>query len=329
MPKISVIIPAYNSERYIRLAIESVLCQSEQDFEIVVIDDGSTDGTLSIVKSLAEYDNRIRVITQPNSGKPSIARNAGIKNSSGDFVCFLDADDLYFPNKLEKQLKVFQKYPHLNLVFHDVKLFTENSSKDQGSYLVNTNFIANAKDYVTAAQDGIYLCKENFFNYMSVYSASLAIPNVMVRRSCLDAQAVWFPEDTAIGEDVDLWFRLALSNRLACIFECLSYYRRHDNNITNHMEGYLKGSIQVHGRNLKRGLKLLTKTEIKEYEKKILTMHWHYGYLLYSKYETSLARHQFMNALKIKFSTKAFIALLKTMLPVSFIKLYKAHLKPC
>lgn len=103
-PLVSTIIPTYNRENLVGEAIESVLDQSYRNVEVVVVDDGSTDGT---VERLKQYDNRIKLIVQRNSG-PAAARNRGIAASSGDFVAFLDSDDLWLPTKLEKQIAVLR-----------------------------------------------------------------------------------------------------------------------------------------------------------------------------------------------------------------------------
>ncbi len=329
MPAISVIIPAYNCELFIREAITSVQTQSFQDFEIVVVNDGSTDQTLSIVESMAKDDQRIKVLSQSNSGKPSVARNVAIKNSTGEFLCFLDGDDVFLPSKFEKEINLFLKYPQVNVVFHDVRFLNENdnSSVDKVSYLGRVNFTETAKDYITPDQDRVYLCKDNYYNFMSAYFASVLVSAVMIRRSCLLSLTVWFPENIVIGEDIDLWFRLALTNRFAYLDEPLSHYRQHDNSITRDMSIYLKGSIQVHLRNLERGRNLLTEQEKKKYQAKIRALHWHYGYLLYSNYQMSHARREYFSALKLAFSVKAFIALLKTMLPVSLVKICKSYLR--
>ncbi len=327
MPKVSIIIPAYNCERYIRQAIESVLCQSEQNFEIIIINDGSTDGTYFIAKSLAKSDHRILVISQLNSGKPSIARNVGIRNSSGEFICFLDADDLYLPRKLEKQLKIFHQYPHLNLVFHDVKNLHENGNEDTGSYLGRADFDFTARDYVTHVKDNLYLCKPNFYNYMSVYCTSVAIQNIMLRRSCLQSEPIWFSEELTIGEDIDLWFRLAIRNRLACLYEPLSYYRRHDDNMTNNMEGYFKGSLEVYETNLRRGYNLFTEDEKLDYKSKISGQHFHYGYYLYANLDMKSARREYLSALKLRSTSKTMLALLKTFIPAKIVKSCKTYLK--
>ncbi len=108
MPQISVIIPSYNTEKTIRETIESVLNQTFPDFELIVINDGSTDSTLDIIASIT--DPRLKVFSYPNSGV-SISRNRGFSHSSGEFITFLDADDLWTPDKLEAQLKALQENP--------------------------------------------------------------------------------------------------------------------------------------------------------------------------------------------------------------------------
>src|SRR5687768_4619560 len=104
MPEVSVVVPAFNAAETIQAAIQSVSAQTFQDLELIVVDDGSTDGTADVVKRLAP--NAV-VITQRNAG-PGAARNAGIARASGRFVGFLDADDLWFPNKLEHQIRYFE-----------------------------------------------------------------------------------------------------------------------------------------------------------------------------------------------------------------------------
>ncbi|WP_293091859.1 glycosyltransferase [Moorena sp. SIOASIH] len=112
IPQVSVIIPSYNCDRYITEAVESALNQEACSYEVVVIDDGSTDQTRSV---LQPYRGRIRYIYQENQGV-SLARNHGIKLANGEFVAFLDADDFFLPGKLAAQLAVFEAQPHLGIV---------------------------------------------------------------------------------------------------------------------------------------------------------------------------------------------------------------------
>ena len=114
MPSISVIIPVYNGEKTIRETIESVLNQTYPDFEIIVIDDGSQDATLDIVASIQEP--RIKVFSYPNAGV-SASRNRGLSHACGEFISFLDADDLWTPDKLETQLKTLQENPQVAVAY--------------------------------------------------------------------------------------------------------------------------------------------------------------------------------------------------------------------
>src|SRR5450759_1882450 len=101
--RVSVIIPSYNHERYIRQCVDSVLCQSRKDFEVIVVDDGSTDGTPDILRGFGE---KITFIRQENRGTQA-ARNVGIQASTGEFVALLDSDDAWLPEKLQRQMEVF------------------------------------------------------------------------------------------------------------------------------------------------------------------------------------------------------------------------------
>ena len=113
MPRVSVIIPTYNSARFVVQAVESVLAQTYSDFEVIVVDDGSTDNT---PVALAGYRQKIRYLHQENRG-PSAARNAGYRASQGDYVLFLDSDDLIPPDTLERQVSFLNDHPEFGLVY--------------------------------------------------------------------------------------------------------------------------------------------------------------------------------------------------------------------
>ena len=115
-PKISVIIPAYNARKFIGEAIESVLNQTFPAHEIIVVDDGSTDGTEEFVKNL--FKDKVRLIQQENKGMGA-ARNAGIQVATGNIFQFLDADDLLLPNKFEIQLDFWRRNPEFDIVYCD------------------------------------------------------------------------------------------------------------------------------------------------------------------------------------------------------------------
>lgn len=124
MPKVSVVIPVFNGELFLREAIESVLTQSVKDFEIIVVDDGSSDGTKAIVES---FDDKVRYYYQENAGA-NRAYNNGISLATGEFVAFLDHDDRWYANKLEAQLGILLKHPEVGLTYSEVDCIDEKGS---------------------------------------------------------------------------------------------------------------------------------------------------------------------------------------------------------
>ncbi|ACK72959.1 glycosyl transferase family 2 [Gloeothece citriformis PCC 7424] len=124
MPKISVIVPTYNAESTILETVNSVLNQTFKDFELIIIDDGCTDKTLDLIGSIK--DSRIKVFSAQNGGLP-VARNRGIRNAVGDYISFIDADDLWTPNKLEKQLKTLEENPSSGVAYSWTTFIDKNS----------------------------------------------------------------------------------------------------------------------------------------------------------------------------------------------------------
>ena len=106
MPKVSVIMPVYNVEDYVEPSIRSLLDQTERDIEIIAVNDGSTDGSLEVLRRLADADDRIKVIDQKNAG-PSAARNAGMAIATAPIIAFLDADDFFKPRACERIVELF------------------------------------------------------------------------------------------------------------------------------------------------------------------------------------------------------------------------------
>src|SRR5919199_14579 len=133
MPLISVIIPVFNGEKTIQKTIESVLTQTVTDFELLVINDGSQDGTLEIVERI--QDVRIKVFSYPNAG-PSTSRNRGISHATSEYISFIDADDLWTPDKLEAQLKALQENPKAAVAYSWTDYIDESSQLlKRGGYM--------------------------------------------------------------------------------------------------------------------------------------------------------------------------------------------------
>ena len=185
MPLISVIVPARNGEATIRDTIDSVLRQTLQDFEVLVIDDGSTDRTLDVVNGI--HDERLRVKSFANGGL-AVARNRGIEHSRGEFLSFIDADDLWTPEKLEAQLEVLRSRPEAGLAY-SWTVFID----DEGGYL----FAKEPQHF----EGDVYadLLRECF-----IASGS----NVLIRRECVESVGPFHGRFRAV-EDWEYWLRVA------------------------------------------------------------------------------------------------------------------------
>jgi len=220
MPKISVIIPTYNRAKYIARAIDSVLCQTFRDKEIIVVDDGSTDETPSI---LASYKDKIRVLNQINSGV-SAARNRGIVKSKGQYLAFLDSDDVWTPDKLEVQAAVLDTNPDVGIVYGKLAIVD-----DQG----------NRKGTKPEEATG-----SNFVELLSI-GGDLPTSSVMVRRECFE-RAGYFDETMDMMEDFEMWVRIARQYDLYEITDrILATYLEHDGQVTQSKVKVYRGRVKL------------------------------------------------------------------------------------
>ncbi|MEI8176248.1 MAG: glycosyltransferase [Candidatus Omnitrophota bacterium] len=199
---ISVIIPLYNKERYIARAIWSVLRQTYQLFELIVINDGSTDGSLEVVSNFK--DARIRVITQANAGV-SAARNRGAAESSYDYIAFLDADDEWMPLFLEKTAAVAQEHPEAGIIATNFM---------HGNW---AHVIANA----AYPMDGAFV---DYFESSLFYGRTVIYPSASLHKKAVLLAAGLFPEGIVFGEDVDTFMREAWLAPVCFIHEALAVY---------------------------------------------------------------------------------------------------------
>lgn len=162
MRLISIVTPSYNSSNYILKTIESVLIQTYEDWELIIVDDCSTDSSCEIIQSFIDSDSRIKLIKQDQNGGAAAARNTGIEHAKGQFIAFLDSDDYWHPEKLEKQLKYFEQYD-VDVVFSEYYRF--NSSGIIGKVSVpqqEINFNDLLKGNCIGNLTGIYNFKKHF-----------------------------------------------------------------------------------------------------------------------------------------------------------------------
>ncbi len=211
-PRISVVIPTYNREELITEAIDSVLAQTYRDFEIIVVDDGSRDRTSDRV---AQYGDRITYHVQENCGVAA-ARNAGIRLSQGEFVCFLDSDDLWKPQKLATQIRFADAHPEYALLSTELQGFDADGKVG-----------GRRKAEMYTIRNGLVIEDLLFGNWIQTST-------VMLRRDCLD-EAGWFDEDVGqFGEDWLLWMRVVSRFPIYFLPEPLVSYRIHPERLSHY-----------------------------------------------------------------------------------------------
>jgi glycosyltransferase involved in cell wall biosynthesis len=201
---VSIIIPTYNSSRYIKEAVDSALAQTYRDIEVIVVDDGSRDETAVILKPYIE-SKKITYIHQENKGLAG-ARDAGIRVARGEFIALLDSDDIFLSNKIERQVGYLEAHPECGVCYCDVAHFYE----EEPEKLFKLNYIYYSGDEVFPN-----LLKKNFINPLSV----------VLRRSEIDRVGL-FDESYRTSEDWEYWIRLSYHGVRFCFLpEILAKYR--------------------------------------------------------------------------------------------------------
>jgi teichuronic acid biosynthesis glycosyltransferase TuaG len=221
--------PAFNAERHIPESIQTVLDQTVADWELIVVDDGSTDGTAEVVARYQAEDPRVQLVRRDNGGQAA-ARNTGIRHSSAPVVAFLDADDLWLPEKLARQLDILQE-TNADLVYSDGYVFYDDGSPERGDFFA----------VAPGAVDGPTM-------FQLLYAGNrVATLSVVVKRAALELVGL-FDESRQFQncEDYDLWLRLA---HAGCDFYGLSdklmRYRRHSASTTHLESSMLVPMIEV------------------------------------------------------------------------------------
>jgi glycosyltransferase involved in cell wall biosynthesis len=211
-PLISVCMPVYNAERYVAEAVESILGQTLEDFELVIIDDGSTDGSLGILQGYAERDPRIRLTSRPNKGLSATLREL-VEQARGEWIARMDADDIALPQRLERQAAYLREHPDCVIVGTAAQVIDPDGDpvciwfQDTGHELLDAH------------------------NLLGNRGTSLCHPSVMMRRG--DVLAVGnYSEQYRIGEDLDLLLKLGERGCLANLPEPLLKYRAHASSFT-------------------------------------------------------------------------------------------------
>lgn len=224
MPKISVNIPCFNSSVFINQTLESVLGQTYRDFEVIVMDDGSTDDTKSKVHAFR--DGRIKYFYKANEGLAG-TRNRGIAASTGEYIAFLDHDDLWTPQKLEAQMAILERDRDVGLVFSDAHVL-KDGKKERATYF------DRCKPKRGSIFEDLLLESSNF----------IPLSSVMMRRNVFD-EIGCFKTEFKIGEEYELFLRAADRYRFDYVDEPLAVIRMHEGNFSARKEIFVKEAFDI------------------------------------------------------------------------------------
>ena len=232
MSKISIILPTYNREKYLEKAIKSVLCQTYKNYDLIIIDDGSTDNTDKVIK---RYINNPKIIFIKQSNKgAAAARNAGIKICSGDYIAFIDSDDIWKKRKLEYQLKIFDMLPDIGLVCSDFSSFVNNrfeKSHLKSYFSMFDDYNLDFNDIFSFKKNIIFEKERKKINifYGDIYE-KLLFGNFIPTSTCLIKKEILnkvglFNEKYKTLEDYDLWLKVTKNSKIAFVeYPTMIYY---------------------------------------------------------------------------------------------------------
>ncbi len=209
-PMVSVVMATFDRADLILQAIDSVLKQSFSDLELIVIDDGSTDNTQALIEEKYKNEPRLRYVYQENTGQ-SGARNHGLTYAVGNYICFIDSDNLWLPNKLEVQLKVFASNPDVDIVYGDIITIDETGKE------LHRNNMRRLSGYIAGD-----LMKDNF----------VSMNTALARRECFETLG-GMSGQVAVADDYDLWLRFSSQYKYLYVEEYFAKYRVMANQISS------------------------------------------------------------------------------------------------
>lgn len=209
-PLVSVVMSVYNSEKYLKEAIESILNQTYTNFEFIIVNDGSTDSSLDIIQEYMKKDERIVLISRDNKGLP-YSLNEGIEKAKGRYIARMDADDISLSTRFEEQIKFMEENPEIGVCGTWTEIFGEN---------INTKIMKHP-----IAHDEMKV--------RLLFSVCFAHPTVMIRKEVLDKSKLKYNLDYVNAQDYELWSRISEVTTMANLPKILLKYRISENSITS------------------------------------------------------------------------------------------------
>lgn|SRR5690554_122731 len=239
-PLVSVVIPTFNRADFIREAVESVLAQTYPNFEILVVDDGSTDDTREVLKAYSQ-EPRLRYFYQENQGQ-SVARNYALSEARGDFVCFLDSDNRWLPHKLEVSLQAFQENPDVSVIYGDIITINEKGEE------ISRHNMRRYSGRITP-----YLFQDN----------CVSMNTSMTRRQCFSEMG-GLEAGRRAADDYELWLRFSARYKFLYISDFLAEYRVMENQISSNKDRRFQSNREIMENFVRRFPQALTPAEQRE-----------------------------------------------------------------
>lgn len=285
---VSVVIPAYNAAAYVAEAVESALAQDHAEKEVIVVNDGSTDDTLA---ALARFGNRIRIVDQSNAGPPA-ARNAGLDAAHGDYIAFLDADDVWIQGKLGAQVRHIEANPDVDTVFTHWHVWPAEAD---GRFVPPPELIAHhVGDEVDAANSGW------LYNRL-LFDCQLLTTTVMLRRSAVEAIGRFDPRFWN-GDDYDFWLRASRVGKITKLASVSALYRVVPGSVSrkpkpiNYEYEVLRTALGRWGAVGPRG----ERTELQRIERRIAQLNTAHGYAHLQNGDPKVALSAFLGNVKLE-----------------------------
>jgi glycosyltransferase involved in cell wall biosynthesis len=284
-PTVSVIIPTYNRARVLCRSAESVLAQTYRDFELIIVDDGSTDNTEEVVRSYS--DPRIRFIRHEKNRGVSVARNIGIKAARGEFIAFNDSDDIWLPQNLELKVKLLDSHPDTALVCSDYYIFDGHTGANLCRFWDNRQY-----RYLLEFDEGT---QQPIIGKLA--RVTLLSPLAIIMRRRVFDDVGYFDESLHCAEDWDMWFRILQRFSIRFINLPLARYRKHDAQLSTDFHEIFLAKVTV----LKKLFHShsISKDDVKFIKKKLVSTHMEYGWNVITRGEINLGRQKLLTAIRI------------------------------
>ena len=284
-PRVSVIIPAYNAEKFVLEAIQSVAAQDYPAIEVLLIDDGSRDRTVELVEQAARW---VQVVKQSNAGAGA-ARNTGLRHATGEFVCYLDADDGWFPGKLKAQVDYLSRHGDVGAVYHNWLVWRPDTA---GNYHPPARPEPPAPDQIDPASSG--------WIYSSLLLDCIVHTSTIMMRREVAAAVGEFDASLPTGEDYDYWLRLSRQCEIHKLSGVYSFYRGVPESLTgspnasNNEYRVLKRAVEKWGLSSPNGVSV-SKDVL---NRRLAKLAFDFGYAHYHRGSKKLARAAFAQTLR-------------------------------